>query len=187
MLIKIPLDYPDLIVTVITGLVAILSAAVTLIVTHYLRNAGKVKIGLASWEEEFKKIDDCGGQEPAEKISDSQWVYFLIILNFWNPSESPKSLQGLKMEVKRQENGGNKILLPLKRFKASSNEKMVYLSQYQEFSMINLPSKQTVQEEVHLFVPQEEISFFSGTLNFYLIGTYPNGRKFKTFLLKSDY
>lgn len=148
---------------------AVLGSLLTLIVTHILRKTGKVTSNVVDTKFEFTK-NEFG--EETDKLSEASGASIEIIVDFFNNSESYKSINDI--EIRLCDNNDNEIqkIIPqdLDTRKASK-----HLIDYDNLEYFNIGPNELIKKGLRINFHSENIELLRNTEYFKFIYSVHNG------------
>lgn len=159
----------ELIAAVVGGFIGVFGSICTLVASHFLRQTGKLTASLSSWNLSLTKNDYAGGLIKADTKSDAEQMEFMLGVDFYNSAETPKSLRKLQIEFKSK-GRENTLLLP-----ASTMHKTLEVINFSPYELVHLDLKG--------WSNKEGILTLTGKVIVSITALYPNGKKFKTYLI----
>ncbi len=170
----------ELIAAIVGGLIGVLGSIATLITSDYLRRSGRIAIYLTRSNIVLSKRDEMGGQVDTLLLSEAENLNISLGLDIYNSSDIPKSLRELEIELKGKKN----TILTLRP--SVLNEKQHGSYPYRHLEIINLPPKELIHIDLQCWVKVEQNNSLKGDITFSFKAKYPNGRLFKTYLIKAN-
>jgi hypothetical protein len=130
---------------------ALLGVFLTLIVTKWLKDQGKVYVDLKSFTETFKVRDDLGGYKPSEELKEDGYSVIELALNFYNSSENIKSLYDISFSLVDE---NNDLMHTGQLMDTSTHSFTAGAHRYESFELVNCNPKELFKKELKIsFTP----------------------------------
>jgi hypothetical protein len=139
----------------IGGLVGALMGSIsTLIVSHWLKNSGKVTINVVDYSIKHFVSDGGGGLKEVDSIKEDGTSKVSIIIDIYNKSESTKTLKNIKYQLLDENND----VMHEEVFRDSSTRKFIGgANRYDDFEYINCNPKELIRKELITNYPPDKI------------------------------
>lgn len=175
------------ITAIISSSSAILGSVITLIVTHILKGVGGIVVRVASFDISFSKSNRVGEQTEAENRVDVEDVNLNFQIDFYNPTDVPKSLRLLLFEVKSQSKRKRVTLKPYVLKKYEQRDPSVisvgFANPYENLEILNLPPKEIVNKRIFGNISKLDTQIFQEPVVIFITGKSPNGGNFRKKLI----
>src|SRR5690348_10422655 len=89
----------ELFAAVIGGLIGVFGSITTMVVSHYLKLAGKILVNLTRSNIVLSRLNN-GVIEPTVFLDEAENLSISVGIDIYNSSDAPKSLRELGIEVK---------------------------------------------------------------------------------------
>jgi hypothetical protein len=172
-------EYNWLYLSIGSGIFAILGTVVGLIVGHILRASGKLAVYLSSSECYLTTSDKQGGREKTISLDESDGVTMSFGIDFYNASDTPKSLRDLKIESVPK----SKKIPVTSQIYVHKDDAQYW--PYQQFNTINIPPKEFVYSFITSWIQEKDMHLVENEVTIYLKGLFPTGKEFKAKLLST--
>lgn len=167
---------------VVGGVIATLGSVAVMITSHYLRQAGKLTVTLASWKMYLAKSDQEGGLARTEIVSETESLTITLAVDLHSSSEVPKSLRQPFIEFKSNTKSTPVLLPPIVFVQGSTS-----IAPYKRLEVINLEPNKLVHMELKCQGDKKDIPNLLGKVTISLTALYPNGRTFRKKLITQDF
>ncbi len=155
---------------VVGGLIGILGSLATLIVTNMIKNHGRLIIYTNSTKIRFTK-QETGVTKEVENFSDAQNISIDVAVDFYNPSDTPRTLAKFELEISHKK---NKKVFETKETHVLEGRFPVLVA----IDPITVFPRTTEKVRSHAYLQPADISMFK-TASVYLLATYPDKKKFR--------
>jgi hypothetical protein len=175
---------PQLIATIVGGLIGIVGSIATLIASHFLRVAGRITITLSDAKIRLTKIENHTEIE-AHSVADALKLGAELEVDIHNSSDIPRSLRDLQIETRsraKRKTVKSNLYVDVRASAGSGR-----YSFPKELPIINIAPKELQHLSFRFYLAKEQLNLVDDKLEFYFTALHPNGRKFKVFLLRSEW
>ncbi len=167
---------PQNIGQLITGLVAIISSVVTILLTHFLQFSGKISISI-DWLDIYMYSDVSGASREVDNFSDSKSISFYFNMSIWNSAIVPKWLRLPTIKIKSTKT--REILeIPVQILKRIDDIKLPYDSSSKPLWVINLPSREAIEYKFNFKVEEKYYHILAGEAEFFLKAKIGKSRRY---------
>jgi hypothetical protein len=164
--------------------VSVVTAFVTYLVIEYLKKSGRITVNLTSSNIVLSKPNKLGGQEPTVFLHEAEDLNISLGIDIYNSSQVAKSLREVGLEIKHPKRrkffSSASVLL-----KEKQQQDRYRLAPYQKLGIINLPPRELIHLEIKSWVRVADHDL-KGELTFNLVAKYPNGWRFKKYLVLAN-
>ena len=177
----------DLIVKFLPVIAAVLGSVATLITTYLLRNSGILTVNVNSVTITRYGRDGMGGNQEKKTLEGVVNVDCSFEVDFYNSSETPKSLRALTIELLPR-NTRKSYPLTIYMPRKVDNPTITYAPIMPvEIHILNFPSKEMLHHRLSVGFPPEKINQLQGKVDFFFRGKFPSGKTFRKKLYTEEF
>ncbi|MGE8207825.1 hypothetical protein ACQKP0_25495 [Heyndrickxia sp. NPDC080065] len=126
---------------------AIIGSISTLIVTHWLKNTGKLTLVINDVIKEYSRLSDSGNWVTIDTLTEDSYAKLKFSIEIYNYSENIKTLNNVRYELI---DDSNKVIHEGKLFDSETGVFSAGAHRYDKFEFLNCNPKQLVKKKLRI-------------------------------------
>lgn len=126
---------------------AVLGSISTLIVTHILKNMGKVSIKIRNMKVEYFKSDNYGGRQRVDKFCENGYADIRIFLDIYNSANNNKTINDIQYKLL---DDTKKVIHIGEMSDFETGKVSAGALKFEKFTFLNCNPKELVKKDLHV-------------------------------------